>query len=150
MSPNEDLPPCLIHIDKDGRWFHEGKEMVHRDFVRLFYESMELDEQGRYVIRWQGERCVVDVEDTAFVVRRVDRVQDGLLLHLSDDTREPLRPGTIRAGKDNVLYCRVKEGRFPARFTRPAYYQLAEHVEEHDGGYAVRLGGSLHPLEGLP
>ena len=66
-----ELPPCLIFIDKEGRWYHKGAEMIHRDFIRLFYEHMELDLQGRYVINWQGQRCWVDVEDTAFVVRRV-------------------------------------------------------------------------------
>lgn len=145
----EALPPCLILIDKEGRWFHEGKEMIHREFIRLFYENMELDGQGRYIIQWEGEQCVVDVEDTAFVVRRVDRDAHGVTLFLSDDTREPLGPDTIHAGKDHVLYCRVKQGRFPARFTRPAYYQLAEQIEEHEGGYAIRLDGTLHVLEGL-
>ena len=149
VTPDDTLPPCLITIDKEGRWFHKGAEMVHREFIRLFYENMELDEKGRYVIHWRGERCRVEVEDTAFVVLRVDKLQDRVLLSLSDDTREPLAVESLFAGKDHVMYCRVKEGRFPARFTRPAYYQLAEHIEEDGGRYVIRLNGSPRVLEGL-
>ena len=69
-SERDPLPPCMIFIDKEGRWFHKGAEMIRRDFIRLFYSNMELDSEGRYVIFWNGQRCLVDVEDTAFVVQR--------------------------------------------------------------------------------
>ena len=49
-SERDALPPCLIFIDKEGRWFHEGVEMIRRDFIRMFYRNMELDGEGRYVI----------------------------------------------------------------------------------------------------
>ncbi|MDY6970987.1 MAG: DUF1285 domain-containing protein [Thermodesulfobacteriota bacterium] len=147
-----DLPPCLIFIDKEGRWYHEGVEMIHRDFIRLFYENMELDSQDRYVINWGGRRCYVDVEDTAFVVKGVV-CQDGsqmenvlFLLHLSDDTQEELLPDTLFVGKANVLYCRVKNRAFPARFNRASYYQLAQYVEEEDSTYHLTLNGNKYPI----
>jgi uncharacterized protein len=71
LKPISDIPPCQISIDKEGRWFHKGAEMIHRETVRLFYEHMSLDPEGRYIIEWAGERCTVDAEDTAFVVRGV-------------------------------------------------------------------------------
>ena len=59
MSPIEEaLPPCLIHIDKEGRWFHKGVEMVRREFVRSFYQQMELDDAGQYIIFW-GESAAM-------------------------------------------------------------------------------------------
>ena len=57
-----ELLPCLIFIDKEGRWYHKGAEMIHREFIRLFYKHMELDPQGRYVINWQGQHCQLPVE----------------------------------------------------------------------------------------
>ena len=148
MTTENDLPPCLITIDKEGRWYHKGAEMIHREFIRLFYENMELDSRGRYIIDWKGQRCYVDVEDTAFVVRRVayqEKVDDGgnerFILSLSDDTQEDLVPETLWVGRDNVLYCSVKNRSFPARFTRAAYYQLTEYVEEEDGAYCLVLNG---------
>jgi hypothetical protein len=147
-----ELPPCLIFINKEGLWYHKGAEMIHRDFIRLFYKHMELDSQGRYVINWNDQRCWVDVEDTAFVVRRVT-FKDGTLaqnaqylLHLSDDTREPLAPDTLFVGQDNVLYCKVKNRSFPARFVRAAYYQLAEYIEEESEIYYLPLNGKKYSI----
>ena len=151
-TENSDLPPCMIFIDKEGRWYHEGAEMIHRDFIRLFYKNMELDSEGRYVINWDGKRCRVDVEDTAFVVRRV-MYQDGdragnarFVLSLSDDTEEDLIPDTIFIGEENVLYCRVKNRSFPARFNRAAYYQLAEYIEEENDSYYLPLNGRKYNI----
>ncbi len=147
-----ELPPCLIFIDKEGRWFHKGTEMIHREFIRLFYEHMKLDPQGRYVIDWQGQRCWVDVEDTAFVVRRVTfkhgtQAQNAqYLLHLCDDTIEPLAPDTLFVVQDNVLYCKVKTDVFPARFNRAAYYQLAEYIEAEGESYYLSLNGTKYYL----
>lgn len=151
-NATDDLPPCQIYIDEEGRWFHKGMEMIHREYVRLFYRNMDLDDRGRYVIEWQGSRCYVDVADTAFVVRSVTRQDDAgwakFLLSLSDDTEEELLPDTLRVGERNVLYCRVKGRRFPARFKRPAYYELARHVAEEGGRFYLPLNGVKHPIRG--
>jgi hypothetical protein len=147
-----DLPPCLIFIDKEGRWFHKGAEMVHREFIQLFYENMELDDVGRYIITIGNDRCYVEVEDTPFVIRQVrfeEGEQEGLsrcMLYLSDDTWEMLRPDSLFIGPENVLYTRVKEGAFPARFLRPAYYQLAQNIEEEDGTYVLPLNDGKYVI----
>ena len=141
----DDIPPCLIFIDKEGKWFHEGVEMIHREFINLFYEHMSMDSTGRYIITLDGEPCYVEVEDTPFVVRKAlfkgdgqsDRVR--VTLFLSDETQEDLSPDTLFVGMENVLYCRVKTGTFPARFDRPAYYQLAQNIEEGEEGFFLRL-----------
>ena len=148
MSPIEDgIAPCLIHIDKEGRWFHKGVEMVRREFVQSFYLKMELDDAGRYVIFWGGKHCYVDVEDTAFVVKRTSYLNEEggkrarFMVSLSDDTEEELIPDTLYLGEENVLYCRVKAGDFPARFNRAAYYQLAAHIEEEGGDFVLPING---------
>jgi hypothetical protein len=148
------LPPCLIFIDKEGRWFHKGAEMVHREFIQLFYEHMERDASGRYIISMGGDRCYLEVEDTPFVIRQV-RFHEGAegespsrcMLSLSDDTREILRPDTLFIGAENVLYAKVKEGAFPARFLRPAYYQLAQHIVEEDGSYVLPLEDKKYVIQ---
>jgi hypothetical protein len=145
---DHDMPPCFILIDKEGRWFHKGAEMIHRDIVRFFYEHIGVDSLGRYVIRWGDQRCYLDVEDTPFVVHKVRFEEDGgvqeFRLYLSDDTEETLAPETLCVGEGNVLYCTVKQGRFPARFLRPAYYQLADFVREEEGGFLLPLNGEKH------
>jgi hypothetical protein len=147
---NNDLPPCQIFIDKEGRWHHKGAEMIKRNLIQLFFGNMKLDSKGRYVIDWNGKRCRVDVEDTAYVVRRVvyeesERGRNSrYLLNLSDDTEEELVPETLFTGDNNVMYCRVKNGRFPARFLRAAYYQLGWHVGEVNGRYYIPLNGKKY------
>jgi len=147
---DRDIPPCFIFIDKEGRWFHKGAEMVRRDIVRFFCERLGMDSLGRYVIRWGPEHCYLDVEDTPFVVREVGFTEDGgtqnFRLVLSDDSTELLDPATLFVGRESVLYCKVKEGGFPARFLRPAYYQLAEFFREENGGFYLPLNGEKHFL----
>jgi hypothetical protein len=93
----------------------------------------------------------VEVEDTPFVVRRTTFMQgekgnSRFILSLSDDSQEDLSPETLFIGDDNVLYCKVKNRTFPARFDRPAYYQLAEYVEEDNNGYFLPLNGENYRL----
>jgi len=149
MAEN-DIPPCLIYIDKEGRWYHKGVEMIHRDFIRLFYQHMEMDSEGRYVIKFGGDRCYLEVEDTPFVIRRTEfkktdqENSSRFILDLSDDRREDLIPDTLYVGNENVLYCRVKDRRFPARFNRTAYYQLAQYILEEDNQYFLPFNGEKY------
>ncbi|HVO83919.1 MAG TPA: hypothetical protein VMU60_05795, partial [Syntrophobacteria bacterium] len=63
------------------------------------------------------------------------------LKHL--DETEPLDPASLWVGEENVLYCIVKAEGLPARFLRPAYYQLAEFIQEDTarGGFYLPVGG---------
>lgn len=135
----EDLPPCEIIIDKEGTWYYKGSRIIRKDIIKFFYEHMELDRHGRYIISWKDERCIVEVEDTAFFVQRVDKINGHYLLYISDETHEELDPESLYIGKDNVLYCKIKAGKFPARFTRSAYYQIAQHIEEENNRYFLTV-----------
>lgn len=152
MTAESDIPPCLITIDKEGRWYHRGVEMVRREFIRLFYQHMSIDSLGRYVIDWEGERCYAEVEDTAYVVRRVVLQKQGqasnsrFILLLSDDTLEELMPDTLFIGNNHIPYCTIRDGTFAARFSRPAYYQLAQHIDENQGTYFLAVNGQRHVL----
>lgn len=137
----------------DGCWYYRGAEIVHRDIVELFYEHLEKDEHGRYVIHWQGQRCYIEVEDTPFVVWEISVAEDenhtaGILLQLSDGKREKMDPGSFWIGPGNVPYCRVRNGAFVARFSRKAYYQLVRHVEEgpQEGVFYLRIGEERFPI----
>jgi hypothetical protein len=92
----------------------------------------------------------MEVEDTPFVVRRavfgkLDQTnRSRFILFLSDDGQEDLCPDTLYVGPDNVLYCKVKNRTFPARFHRPAYYQLTEYIEEENGKYFLPMNGEKY------
>lgn len=124
-----------IKINKEGVWFFRGAEMFRKDFVHLFYQHLKKDDEGRYLIEYGDEATYLDVEDTAFVVKSIYKVtspdhgNEYIEIFLSDGTLEKLDPESLYVGHDNVLYCLVKNNGFEARFLRPSYYQMAEHIE---------------------
>ncbi len=144
----EDIPSCEIYIDKNGRWFYRGAEMVHREIVLEFYRNMTRDCYGNHIISFRNERCRVEVEDAPLVVKRVvyeepERGEDSrFVIFLNDDTRENLAPETLFTGDDNVMYCEARQASLRARFDRAAYYQLAEYLKEKGDMYYLPFNGN--------
>ena len=151
---NDDLKPCDIKIDKDGVWFFRGAEMFRREFVNFFYQHLIRDETGRYVIELENDRCYIDVEDVPYIIKAVhweERKENGrerILLLLSDDTTENLAPDTLWIGDENVVYCRVRNSVFDARFSRASYYQLAEYInyDEAKDMFYIKVNGNAYYL----
>lgn len=149
MNLENEIPSLPIRIDKEGVWHYRGARMFRKDILKLFFESLKKDELGRYLIEFEGDKCLIEVEDTPFVVKTVrkhaleDRGGESIEILLSDFTSEKLDPSTLRVGMDNVLYCSIKEGKFEARFSRAGYYQIAELIEydEEKEAYFLPLNG---------
>lgn len=148
------LEPCGIRIDEDGDWFYNGSRIFRPEILETLYEKLELSPAGEYILSDFKGRCLLEVADTPFVVSRVDLERDGaggerIMIRFKNIPRtEILDPRTLKTGKDNVLYCTMAQGGFPARFSRPAYYQLADFIgeEESGEGFFIELGGLRHPI----
>lgn len=138
-------PPCQIQVDAEGQLSHQGAPMVHPRILAEVFASVSL-EDGHYVLRMDGKTCELEVEDTFFTVRRADLAGEALRVVLNDDSQEKIDPAGVWLGDNEMFYCRVKEGRFPARFSRPAYYQLAQCLEPKEDRYVLRVGGREYPL----
>lgn len=140
----------MIYIDKDGKWFHKGMEMIHRAIINEFYQGLTMDSCGGYLIVRGDEKCFVEVEDTPFIINRVEFYdaegtgEEQLVLSLIDDTKEILDPATLSVGDDNVLYCRIKNNSFKARFNRAAYYQIASRIKEEGDRYYLPLNNTKY------
>jgi hypothetical protein len=125
-----------IKIDKDGIWYYRGAHMFRKDILRIFFDHLHRDENGKYFIELNGEIYYIDVEDTPFVVTAVYKTRspengcEQIEIILSDGEVEALDVKSLFVGQNNVMYCRIKRGEFPARFLRKSYYQLAEFIEE--------------------
>jgi len=141
-----------IRIDKEGVWYYKGAHMFRKEILSVFFEHLRIDDCGKYLIELGEERCYLDVEDTAFIVVAVYKTQlpdNGraqIDILLSDDSCEQLEMQSLHVGRDNVLYCRVKEGKFTARFSRNSYYELAEFIEQSENGkdYFINLNGEKY------
>ena len=146
-----------IFVDAEGDWYHDGSEILRENIIEIFLGSLSLEPSGKYTVQCNRERYELEAADTPFVISRVDRAviedteKEEITLrfrHLS--VAEPLDPSTLQVGNENVLYCTVRNGRFPGRFSRPAYYQLAQWIAEdpETGRFYLELNGFRHFVAG--
>jgi len=139
----------IIRIDKEGTWYYNELPIVNRTIYLFFNKHICKDDDGGYSLRIEGQTCRLLVEDTPYVVSGItfvsgeEAAKGYFRLRLNDDTEEPLALETLFIGQDNIPYCQVKQGVFPARFLRAPYYRLAEHIrQDRKGGFYFNLNGS--------
>jgi len=136
-----------IRFGRDGRWYSDGELITNPKISQLFSRHVVRQPNGSYRIEIDWDKAPIQIEDTPYVVRRVETGPNGgFTVELNDDSREPLDLVSLEISEDNVLYCRVKKGEEPARFLRAAYYQLAPYIQESAGRFVVRSGGGEHPI----
>lgn len=139
-----------LSIDDEGRFLHRGEPITHARTLEVLWRSLEPAEGGRWLVSIGRETAYVSVGDAPYAVRGVvarEGAEPPLLL-LSDGTREPLDPATLRIGEDGVLRCAVKGGR-PARFARAAHVALGMALEEDppgSGSFVLPAGGRRWPV----
>jgi hypothetical protein len=152
-NPLRDSEGAPISMDKEGRWFYYDAEIVNEKVSLLFAQHLERDQEGRYVISLWGDTAHVELEDTPYVVFRALRREDGggppyFDIYLNDGSCEKLDPASLQMGEENVLYCRVKEGRHRARFNRNSVHQLLKYLEydEPADEYYLKSDGVRHRI----
>lgn len=142
-------------VDRDGRVFHDGTEIVDSAVLRFFLRAMTRTDDGRCLVLCQGERNWFEAADTPFVVQRLRLSVEGSTLQAVElgfpgDYREPLDPRTLETDHD-LLFCRIRGGAFRARFGRVAVQQLAPFLSETGDGSALLMLGAHYPVRrGLP
>ncbi len=138
-----------IVVKKDGSWFCSYGEITHSR-VRRYFQSILSKDGESYFLDDGRQKVEVKVEGFIFFVEALrEREYEGvdwLWLVLNDGTEEPLDPRTLRMLSDNSFICSVKKGKFKAKFTLSAYWQLVEHVVEKNGEFFLVVGGEAYPL----
>ena len=142
----EDIPPCHIRIDKEGNWYYQGLPIINREIYLYLNRCLKRDPSGKYILLMNGEKCSLEVEDTPYVIKEVSlgsktKRTPSLFVRLNDETEEELKVDTLRVGKENVLYCNVKDGLYEARFLRASYYQLAKFLQYDGERYYLLVEG---------
>lgn len=136
-----------LRIDREGAWFHEDEEVTHEGILASLRDALQVDATGHF-LQTGPVRVPVEVEDAPFSVVRLEPEGAGFALTLNDLSREPLDPTTLRLGAGEVPYCRVKDGKFEARFSRAAAWQLIQHMEPGAPGAppTLAVGGRRYAL----
>jgi len=143
-------PTRKIHFGKDGWWYANGERIQNQRINTLFSQCLHRTAAGSYEIVIGRDRAGVEIEDTPYVVTQVTGYSNrGLIVRLNDKSEEALASQTLSIGDNDVLYCRVKDRKYPARFLRSAYYQLTEymHEDEKSGEFVLRAGETVYPIQ---
>ena len=135
-----------LRIDRDGDWYDDGVQVTHPGIVANLRGNLRRDGDGYFI--QTRVRIPVTVDDTPFVITRVERRGDELHGYLNDGADERLDPASLRLGAGDAPYATVKQNMFEARFNRAAAYQLLQiaDYDEASGTGTVRVRGGAWPL----
>ncbi len=142
-------PTRKISFGRDGWWYANDERIHNRRINILFSQHLRKTPAGTYEIAIGWDKVAVEIDDAPYLVTRVTGdAEQGLTLQLNDESEELLDPTTLSIGQENVLYCRVKDQEHTARFSRPAYYQLAAYVQEDTttGAFLLRLDNTTYTI----
>ncbi|HTY54617.1 MAG TPA: DUF1285 domain-containing protein [Candidatus Binataceae bacterium] len=137
-----------ISFRRDGNWYVNDERIDNQRIALLFSRSIQRAPDGHYFLQVGDEHASISVEDTPYAVKSIQGdARQGFSVVLNDESVEPLDPESLTIGADNVLYCKVKQGKFRARFLRPAYYHLSDCVQADErGGFFFVMAGKRYPL----
>ncbi len=137
-----------IVIEADGRWLHEGREIVRAGMVRVFASILRHDSDGFFLVT-PAERLAVTVVDAPFVgidcdVRGAAEDTD-LLVTTNVDDHVLVGPEHALTMRDGRPYVHVRHGLL-AMLNRNAYYRLVEAGHLDGDEVCVYSQGVKFPL----
>jgi len=149
MSKQEEIKYRFL-IDKRGNWFQDGIKIRHRITYLYNNKLLKRDEEGRYYLDEGSGKLYIEVEDTPFVVKMVNKMGKDFFIILNDETREKLDLKTLSINSENIPYAKIKQGEFDARFTRAAYYEFMKYLKKEGKNYYIMSNGEKHFLKKIP
>ncbi|UUR09417.1 DUF1285 domain-containing protein [Sphingomonas glaciei] len=137
-----------MRIDREGRWFHDGKRIERDALVRLFASVLRREPDGRHVLVTPVEKLDIAVELAALRITAMSLDGDGerqrIAFQVSDGNALILGPGHALRFVDGLPLVTVRGG-IEASFERPVWYELAELALAHDPP-GLWSAGSFHPF----
>ncbi len=139
------------YLDAEGTLWHEGAELEDPGLLKFFMEKMTRLPDGSFQVICQGELCLITAEDVPYVIQSIQIEPQTIHLIFPGGYEEELNPTTLVVGKENVLYCQVRNGDFKARFNRKSYLELAKLVEfdAEKNQYYLVLAGNQYIVCGV-
>lgn len=124
-----------IVLDEQGRFWHDGARVEHPGMARAFASWIRRHpDDGRFILSNGFDWTYFTVRDVPYFVRNVRAVDGVPVAELSDGSEEPLDPSTLQVDAAGAVYCRVKSGRFSAKFTPGPQTALGPWLAEAASG----------------
>lgn len=137
-------------LDERGRFWNGPFLIDHAAMTRAFASWIRRHpDDGRFILTNGYDWTYFTVKDSPFFVRRATRAADdsGVALELSDGTEEALDPAAVTVSDDGVLYARVKNGQYSARFLSGAQAEMVDVIDEDsEGKPCLEVGGRRYSI----
>ena len=141
-----------MRIDRQGRWWHEGRQITRPRLVRLFSTLLRKEGEDYFLIT-PVEKCRIQVEDVPFLVVQLAVSDAGkvptLWFTTSTGDEFPLNeehPLRVRQEDGRARPCVLVRAGMYGLLERSVWYQLAELAEEAGAALGVRSAGSFFRL----
>lgn len=147
-----------LRIDRNGVWWHEGREMTRPSLVRLFSRILR-KEGDRYFLVSPVEKIGIQVDVAPFLITDMDVIQNaaGPFIQFSTqfgelfrlDAEHELRVDIDANTHEPTPYIQVRDG-LEGLLHRNVFYRLAEYAVESDvdgkAAWGVWSVGLFFPL----
>lgn len=124
-----------MRIDREGRWYHDGRRIEREALVRLFASVLRREPDGRHVLVTPVEKLDIAVEWAALRVTAMSHEGDGdtrrIAFQVGDGSALILGPEHPLRFADDLPLVAVRHG-IEASFERPVWYELAEMALAND------------------
>lgn len=139
-----------IRLDSEGNWFQGEYPILHERTCQFFHKHIAMDEEGRYYLTGEDKPVYIDVEDAPYWVIKIERTIAGHLITLTDESIELLDLNSLWTGKGNALYCLIKGGTQPAKFSRGTYYEIMKELEQSGEKFFLIFKGKKYTIQNVP
>jgi len=140
----------IIRLDSEGNWYQGEYPILHERTCQFFYKHISMDEDGHYYLTGEDKPVYIEIEEVPYWVTKIERTIAGFLITLTDESIELLDLGSIWIGKKNALYCLIKQGTQPAKFSRSAYYEIMRELQQADKKYFIVFKGKKYTIQTSP
>lgn len=134
-----------IRLDSEGRWLHNGELFSNKKIIDFFNRHVNITADEEYVIHYDIYTYPIIVEDTPVFITGVRFEGFGdfekVYLNLSTGNVDQLDPDTLYYKDNNALYCRVSQGKFPAKFMRSPSFHILERLDQSGDRYMLNICG---------
>ena len=136
-----------LRLDRAGVLWHQGTAVSHPRLRQALLRWLDVRDDGRNIIRLDEKRyAYVEVEDAHLRAKSARWDGDRCIVLWDDDQEDELDYGSLCQAEDHAFYAKVRS-RLKGRIAGPAYHQVAEHVVEDGGGFALEATGKRWPIQ---